>query len=122
MSPSRLAFEEIEGVGFLTLRGEHDAYTAPRLERQIFELLADGTPVVVDLDRAAFIDSVVAGVLIKSHEHATATGARFLVLLGEGAGSEVRTLFELTHLASLLPVVATRDEALSSIRSTQRAA
>lgn len=112
---SRMLFEDVQGVGFITLRGEHDAYSAPRLSRLIRELLVDATPVVVDLETTVFVDSVIVGVLMGCHEHAREVGRPFLVLLGEGTGRSVHMLFQLTGLGSMLDVVRSRPEALERL-------
>jgi anti-anti-sigma factor len=48
-------------VSVVAVRGEHDLATADALRRQLEELRAQGSPFVVDLTEATFIDSAVLG-------------------------------------------------------------
>jgi anti-sigma B factor antagonist len=49
----------------LTLRGEIDVYTAPRLRQAIIDLVDGGaTHIVVDMEKVDFLDSTGLGVLV----------------------------------------------------------
>jgi anti-sigma B factor antagonist len=49
----------------LSVRGEVDVYTAPRLRERLIELVSQGShQVVVDLDGVDFLDSTGLGVLV----------------------------------------------------------
>lgn len=51
----------------ITLRGEVDVYTAPRLKEQLVELIEGGCAnIVVDLEGVSFIDSSGLGVLVSA--------------------------------------------------------
>jgi anti-anti-sigma factor len=89
----------------VALRGEHEAYTADKLARQLSALLTEGLPVTVDLTEAAFIDSTVVGVLIAARRRADEQGLRFSLLLGSDTGWPVRRMLEVTGLRSELHVV-----------------
>ena len=55
----------IDGAALLTLRGEIDVYTAPRLRQAILELVDGGaTRIVVDMEKVDFLDSTGLGVLV----------------------------------------------------------
>ena len=86
------------------LKGEHEAFTASKLERHLESLLDEGFGIVVDLRRASFIDSQTAGVLLEAHRRAQANGTDFRLVLGEGTGWAVRTLLEVTGLRDVLQV------------------
>ncbi len=87
-----------EGRAALVPAGEHEAYTAPKIARQLAALLDEGVPVVVDLRRTTFLDSTVVGVLLAAQERAERRGVELVLRLGAGTGPEVRRLFELTGL------------------------
>lgn len=89
----------------VTLRGEHEAYTADKLARQLTALFDEGLSVTVDLRDASFIDSTVVGVLLAARRHAVERGAGLELLLGRGTGWPVRRLLELTGLEAHLHVV-----------------
>jgi anti-anti-sigma factor len=86
------------------LRGEHEAYTAAKLERELDNLLDEGFGIVVDLRNASFIDSRTAGVLLTAHRRAEAKGTEFRVVLGDETGWAVRQLLDVTGLSSVLEV------------------
>jgi anti-sigma B factor antagonist len=87
------------------LDGEHEAYTADKLAKNVSALLAEGVPVTVDLRHATFIDSTVVGVLLAGRRRATDAGLDFTLLLGEETGWPVRRMLEVTGLRSQFDVV-----------------
>jgi anti-anti-sigma factor len=89
----------------VTLVGEHEGYAARKLERELADLLDDELHVEVDLRRALFIDSQVAGVLVAARQRADAEHIRFEVTVGDETGWSVLRLLDLTGLASYLGVV-----------------
>jgi anti-sigma B factor antagonist len=82
----------------IALRGEHEAYTADKLARQIGALTDEGVSVTVDLRETTFIDSTVVGVLIASRRRAEERGLAFELLLGGDTGWPVRRILEVTGL------------------------
>lgn len=53
------------GVSVLTVRGEVDVYTAPRLRERLVEMASEGKyRVIVDLEQVDFLDSTGLGVLV----------------------------------------------------------
>jgi len=104
------------GVAVVSLRGEHETYTAPKLERELDALLADGLALVVDLTEATFVDSSVVSVLLRARETAAAADLAFFLVMDDGTGSSVRTLFEVTGLRTVFPIAASREEAVGAVR------
>ncbi len=86
------------------LKGEHEAYTAAKLERELDNLVDEGYGIVVDLRQASFIDSKTAGLLLAAHRRAEEKGTEFRVVLGEDTGWAVRKLLDVTGLSSVLEV------------------
>ena len=103
------------GFSVITLTGESDSYTAPRVRSDLATALGGEAPLVVDLSQATFIDSTIVGVLLEGLAEYEKRERPLLLLLPEDAAPEVHRLFELTGLASLLPVVASWDEATSRV-------
>ena len=104
------------GVAVVSLRGEHETYTAPKLERELDGLLDEGVALVVDLTEATFVDSSVVSVLLRIREAAAATDLAFFLVMDDRTGSSVRTLFEVTGLRAVFPVAASREEAVDAVR------
>jgi anti-anti-sigma factor len=101
------------GVAIVVLEGEHELFSAPKLQRQLEGLIGEGLTVVIDLTQATFLDSSVVGVLIRARERAEEAHTLFAIVLDDSTGEPVRRMFEITGLASILPVVGTRAEALA---------
>jgi len=57
-------------VWAVTLRGEHDVATAPRVTEVLHDLLAEDTRIIVDLTSASFIDSTILKILLEAHSFA----------------------------------------------------
>jgi len=97
----------------VTISGEHDLSTAPNLRRQLDSLLDEGTPTVVDLSSATFIDSSILGVILDGRRRAAEADVGFAVLHSDGSEAVDRVL-EVTGLRAELPVHARREEAVSA--------
>jgi anti-sigma B factor antagonist len=103
------------GFSVITLQGESDAYIAPRIRSDLATALGSEAPLVVDLTQATFIDSTVVGVLLEGLADCEKLERPLLLLLPETAAPEVQRLFEITGLASVLPVVRSWDEAATRV-------
>ena len=103
------------GFSVITLRGESDAYAAPRVRSDLATALGSEAPLVVDLTQATFIDSTIVGVLLEGLADCEKLERPLLLLLPDEAAPEVHRLFEITGLAALLPVVRSWDEAANRI-------
>jgi anti-sigma B factor antagonist len=101
----------------IKVRGEADAYSAPRLRSDLSSALGTTSPLVIDLSQATFIDSTVVGILLESLAEYEKRERPLVLLLPDGSAPEVHRLFELTGLTSLLPVVRSWDEAASRVAS-----
>jgi anti-sigma B factor antagonist len=99
------------GFSVITLRGESDAYAAPRVRSDFATALGAEAPLVVDLTQATFIDSTIVGVLLEGLADCEKCELPLLLLLPDDAAPEVHRLFEITGLAQLLPLVRSWDEA-----------
>lgn len=98
-------------VVVLTLRGELDMQTVPRLRKALADALtsADGA-VLVDLTDVVFIDSTGLAALLNALRRLTRARRRMMLVAGEGP---VRRLLELTRLDSTFALFETREDALA---------
>jgi len=102
---SRIAVDRTsERTGVVALAGEHETYTVPKLEAELFALLDEARDVVVDLRATTFIDSSIVSVLLQARDHAHELGVRFELLLGDSTGWPVRRLLEITGLDAAIPI------------------
>ena len=92
----------------VTAQGELDAFVAPDLTAT-FSAIADDRRLIVDLTGVSFMDSTALGLLVRMVREAPERSAEVRVVLPRGAA---RRIFEITTLDRVLPVCASRAEAL----------
>lgn len=100
----------IAGRPALTVRGELDVATAPRLAEAAQSLLATSPgALVVDLTPTAFLDSSGARTLVGIARRAAAAGTVLHVVAPLG-NRPVRLPIDLLDLGSVVPLVGSVDE------------
>ena len=94
----------------LTLRGEIDVYTAPRLRQAIIDLVEAGTTrIVVDMGKVDFLDSTGLGVLVGGLKRVkTQDGDLAIVTTQE----KILKIFEITGLNKVFAIHTSVDEAV----------
>jgi anti-sigma B factor antagonist len=113
---NRIAVDRGDGIAVMVVEGEHDVYTAPSIGEQLDALLAEGTPFVIDLTGATFVDSSVLRVLLEARRRAEEKGIGFAVALGKEESGPVRRVLDITGLLPVLPVHGAREEAIEAAR------
>ena len=97
----------------VSLRGEIDAATAPRLGSRLLALADEGKRgVVVDLTEVTFMDSTGIGVLLNALNHFEARHAELVLVC---TSDLILRPFQLTGVADLLNIVESRDQALGAL-------
>jgi anti-sigma B factor antagonist len=88
----------------ITLRGEVDVYTAPKLKEKLVAVIGDGCAnVIVNLEGVSFIDSSGLGVLVSALRRARERdGAVRIVCTREN----ILKIFRITGLDKVFPVFA----------------
>jgi len=102
-------------LAVVSVSGELDLYTAPRVRTGIHEAGVVGADrVIVDLSETSFIDSAALGVLVQETKRLEGRG-QSLVLVN----SDPRTMrvVELSGLNRVLPTYATLQDAISALVS-----
>ena len=100
----------------VALVGEHDTYSAGRLEAELNVLIDDGVRVVVDLRDTEFIDSTTLATLLAACREAEQAGLGFTFVLPGRNYTEVNQLLDLTGLGSRFAIFETLDQALAAAR------
>jgi len=115
VSTGQIGIESDGRIQVLVLRGEHDLSTAPDVRAHMEDAVVTGGDVIVDLSEASFIDSSILGVIVAGYRGVTGTAepGRFAVVAVPG-GSVTR-LFDLVSVADVLPIHATRAEAVATM-------
>ncbi|MFI0482305.1 STAS domain-containing protein [Actinomadura sp. 9N215] len=89
--------------------GEIDAYTAPRLQNHLDEVMDRGTcRVVVDLTRVVFLDSAALGALIHALNRAERDGGAITLVCRD---RRIQKIFAVTELTTVFWIVGTVREA-----------
>ena len=101
----------------VALVGEHDAYSAQRLENELSVLLEEGRRIVVDLRDAVFIDSTTLSVLLRARHRAEQSCLGFALLLPDRTYTQVNQILDLTGLGPTFAIFGKLDDALAAVRT-----
>jgi anti-anti-sigma factor len=101
----------------VALVGEHDAYSAERLEGELSSLMDEGQRIVVDLRDTAFIDSTTLSVLLGARLNAEQSSLGFALLLPDRHYTQVHQILELTGLGPTFAIFGKLDAALRAVRA-----
>jgi anti-sigma B factor antagonist len=103
-----------ERTTVISVEGELDLSTAPRLKWMLLDALeAGGGQVVADLSLVTFMDSTALGVLV-GVQRKLASDARLAVVC---TSENVLQIFEFSGIDSAFAIFPTLDEALAHVRS-----
>ncbi len=95
----------------VTLRGEIDVYTAPRLRQALIDLVEGGaTQIVVDMSSVDFLDSTGLGVLVGGLKRVKSNDGELRLVVTQ---DRIMKIFDITGLAKVFPIFGSTDEALS---------
>lgn len=107
------AIEHIAGFYVVTLQGEIDAYTTPRLRSDLHQLFEnqDVDALVIDLAAVTFLDSSALGAIVGALRRLRERAGQLRIVRPEGNAARI---FELTGLDQVLDLYAGRDAAVSA--------
>ena len=122
MSPAPFAVKTerlADGIRTIAVSGELDMNTAPQLESELGEALADPrAALVLDLCDCEFIDSTGIALIVRSWQRldrgAGGDGQGRLVLCSQN--HQVRRLLQITGVESSISMHEQRDDALAELR------
>ena len=97
----------------MSVQGEIDLYTVPRLRQELARVLTDGGPVrlVVDLSGVDFCDSTGVNALLAAHRQAQDTGGDLELAALRPA---VKKILQVTGLETVFTVTESPSEAVGS--------
>jgi len=101
-----------DGIEVVTVEGEIDIYTVPRLRELLIDLAAKNTyQLIVDLDRVGFLDSTGLGVLVGGLKRVRPhDGWLDLVCTQE----RILKIFKITGLTKVFAIYETVDQAIAA--------
>jgi anti-sigma B factor antagonist len=112
----RIRVDRERETAVVSAQGELDAYAAPDLSEAFRQQDLEGS-LVVDLSRVSFMDSTALGLLVGTVNELAEKGGRARVVLPQTAA---RRIFEITTLDRVLPVSASRADALAELMEPER--
>ena len=99
-----------DGVAVLTLRGEIDVYTAPRMRQAIVDLVDAGSlNIVVDMGMVDFLDSTGLGVLVEGLKRVRTRGGNLSLVVTQ---DKIVKIFDITGLNKAFPIFSSLEDAL----------
>ena len=99
------------GRSVVSLRGEIDVYTAPRLRQALIDLVEQGSKdILVDMSRVDFLDSTGLGVLVGGLKRVKANDGSLEIV---ATSDRILKIFDITGLSKVFPMHTSVEEALS---------
>ena len=110
----KLGHSRKDGIEIVTVEGEIDIYTAPRLRELLTGLVSRGSyQLVVNLDKVGFLDSTGLGVLVGGLKRARAhDGSLDLVCTQQ----RILKLLKITGLTEVFGIYQTVDQAIAAAK------
>ncbi|HEV7846670.1 MAG TPA: STAS domain-containing protein [Thermoleophilaceae bacterium] len=109
MTPLAVERSQSDGYAVLTVDGELDIATAPRMIAALNEALADmAAPLVVDLTSVVFMDSTGLALLMNARRRAMRLGQGFAIVC---PGGPIARVFEIADMVGSLRVCPDRESA-----------
>jgi len=105
-----LATREVEGTTVVSVGGEIDVYTAPKLRDKITELVGEGRfHLVVDMEGVEFLDSTGLGVLVGGLKKVRANNGSLQLVCNQ---ERLLKIFRITGLAKVFVIHRSSEDAL----------
>ena len=115
----RIATAQFADAHVVSVNGDLDLYTAPRLQSELDVLWEDGAQkVIVDLVDVPFIDSTALGVLVRAAKRSRAVHGQLILV-----SNDPRTLrvLEITGLSRVFVVERSLADAVGAVLDVSRA-
>jgi anti-sigma B factor antagonist len=96
----------------ISLRGEIDVYTAPRLRQALIDLIEGGnSDILVDMSRVDFLDSTGLGVLVGGLKRVKSKDGSLEIVATQ---DKILKIFEITGLSKVFPIHDSVEAAVSA--------
>jgi anti-sigma B factor antagonist len=107
-----LTTREVDGTTIVSVGGEIDVYTAPKLRDKITELVAAGAHhLVVDLEAVEFLDSTGLGVLVGGLKKVRAHDGSLQLVCTQ---DRLLKIFRITGLAKVFAIHSSAEAAIAA--------
>jgi len=102
----------------VSIAGEIDVFTTPRLREALHELIESGSlHLVLDFTDVTFLDSTGLGVLVGMFHRLRAREGSMVIA---GATERIQRVFHITQLTKIFPIHDSLDEALQAHTAASR--
>jgi anti-sigma B factor antagonist len=99
----------------LSLRGEIDVYTAPRLRQAIVDLVEEGVhDIVVDMEQVDFLDSTGLGVLVEGLKRVRSDQGDLAIVATQ---DKILKIFDITGLNKAFHIHGSVEDAVDDVGS-----
>jgi anti-sigma B factor antagonist len=103
-----------EDIFVVSLAGEHDLYTAPKVQEELRRVIAAGARItVVDLTKTSFLDSTILQVLLSARNELR-DGGRLVLVTNDGP---IKRVFEIAGVDRFFDFYPSRRAAEEEVRS-----
>ena len=119
MNPLAVERSRVDGYELLTVEGELDIATAPRMISALNEAFADlERPLVVDLSSVGFMDSTGLALLMNARRRVVRLGHGFAIICPTGP---IARVFEIADMVDSLRVCPDHESARAAATQPARA-
>lgn len=111
-----IAINMTDGILVCAVSGEIDMYEAPEFHANYVAISAKKPecPIVIDLEKTSYIDSSGVGVLFQIFSDTKERNTKFCICNATGM---VENLFNLSHMASILPLEKNLSCAIERVKN-----
>jgi anti-anti-sigma factor len=102
-------------IAIVSIIGEHDLSRGDALRDALRAACAQRSHVLVDFSQCTLLDSTGIALLLETQTRVRAAEGRFALVIPPEQGAVARVA-ELIRLADLVPVTATLDDALATVK------
>lgn len=111
-----IALESVGDFSLISLSGEVDVYSAPKLRETIKDLVDKGEyHIIVDLEKVAFLDSTGLGVLVGGLKRVKPHKGELGIICNQ---EKILRIFRITGLTKVFPIYRSREELPESTEET----
>jgi anti-sigma B factor antagonist len=109
-----ITIEIVGNFSLVSLCGEVDVYSAPKLRETIKGLVDEGKyNIVVNLEEVAFLDSTGLGVLVGGLKRVKHHSGELGIICNQ---EKILRIFRITGLTKVFPIYRSREELLTNVK------
>jgi len=99
-------------INIVEISGSIDSKTAPDLQQNILDIVADTNKIILDLTKVSFVSSAGLRVLLMVYRQLKAKDGKVVLV---GVSDEIKDVMFMTGFITFFSIEATVDEAITKI-------